>query len=101
MTGKVIVDISVSTDGFVTAANPTADEPTGSGGLRLVEWFSDTDDEQNAEVIERGSTGGGAIIAGRRTYDTSLPWWGADGPTGPARRPVVVLTHEAPQDSPG
>jgi hypothetical protein len=29
----------------------------------------------------------GAVIAGRRTYDTSLPWWGADGPTGP--RPGV------------
>jgi dihydrofolate reductase len=35
----------------------------------------------------------GAIICGRKTYDTSVPWWGADGPTGDARLPVFVLTH--------
>ena len=40
------------------------------------------------------------MIAGRETYDSSVPWWGADGPTGPARRPVFVVTHEAPADSP-
>jgi hypothetical protein len=42
----------------------------------------------------------GAVIAGRRTYDTSLPWWGADGPTGPARVPVFVLSHDEPEDPP-
>ena len=30
------------------------------------------------------------------TYDTSVPWWGADGPTGSARRPVFVVTHNVP-----
>jgi dihydrofolate reductase len=29
-----------------------------------------------------------------------LPWWGADGPTGPERLPVFVLTHEPPHDLP-
>jgi dihydrofolate reductase len=42
----------------------------------------------------------GAVIAGRRTYDDSLPWWGADGPTGPARVPVFVLSHDVPADVP-
>lgn len=37
---------------------------------------------------------------GRETYDTSVPWWGADGPAGSARRPVFVVTHEAPADAP-
>jgi dihydrofolate reductase len=40
----------------------------------------------------------GAVIAGRRTYDQSVPWWGADGPTGPARVPVFVVTHAEPED---
>jgi dihydrofolate reductase len=40
------------------------------------------------------------VICGRRTYDASVPWWEADGPTGPARRPVIVLTHELPATSP-
>jgi dihydrofolate reductase len=31
---------------------------------------------------------------------TSLPWWGADGPTGDARLPVFVVTHDEPDESP-
>jgi dihydrofolate reductase len=44
--------------------------------------------------------GAGAAIAGRNTYDDSLPWWGADGASGEARRPLFVVTHEAPTESP-
>jgi dihydrofolate reductase len=40
------------------------------------------------------------VIAGRRTYDSSVAWWGPDGPSGPARVPVFVVTHEAPEDAP-
>ena len=48
---------------------------------------------------EAAVSGLGAVITGRTTYDTSLPWWGADGPSGDARRPVFVLTHTAPDDT--
>jgi len=41
-----------------------------------------------------------AVITGRDTYDTSVPSWGPDGPSGPARRPVFVVTHGAPAESP-
>jgi dihydrofolate reductase len=40
------------------------------------------------------------VICGRRTYDDSLPFWGADGPTGAARLPVFVVTHNIPQEIP-
>lgn len=40
------------------------------------------------------------MIAGRKTYDDSIPWWGANGPTGPTRRPLFVVTHSAPAESP-
>ena len=30
----------------------------------------------------------------------SIPWWGADGPTGKARVPVFVLSHSKPDQSP-
>lgn len=40
------------------------------------------------------------MICGRTTYDTSLPWWGADGPTGEQRKPVIVITHAVPTDAP-
>ena len=35
---KVIFDISVSLDGFMTAANRQPEEPMGDGGQRLHEW---------------------------------------------------------------
>ena len=97
--GKVVFDISMSLDGFMTAANRRAEEPLGDGGERLHEWAFG-DDERDREVLSGGVKALGAVVAGRRTYDDSVPWWGADGPTGETRVPVFVLTHDAPQDAP-
>lgn len=96
--GTVIFDTSMSLDGFMTAANQTAEQPMGEGGLRLMEWAMG--DERGRELLEGWVSNLGASIAGRRTYDTSVPWWGADGPSGSARRPLFVVTHEAPAESP-
>jgi dihydrofolate reductase len=96
---KVVFDISMSLDGFMTAADPRPDQPMGEGGQRLVEWAFG-ENEQDREVLTMGLGGLGAVIAGRRTYQMSLPWWGADGPTGPARIPVFVLCHRPPGDAP-
>lgn len=57
-------------------------------------------DDRDYEVLAQGVASAGAVIAGRRTYDASLPWWGADGPTGSARLPLFVLTHREPDDQP-
>jgi dihydrofolate reductase len=96
---KVVFVISMSVDGFITAANRRPEEPMGDGGLRLVEWAT-SDDQHSRKVLEEGIAGAGAVIAGRETYDTSLAWWGPDGPTGSARRPVFVVTHQAPTQAP-
>jgi dihydrofolate reductase len=96
---KVTFDISMSLDGFVTAANVRPEEPIGDGGQVLHDWTF-AGDERDREVLAGGAAALGAVIAGRRTYDGSVPWWGADGPTGPARVPVFVLTHEEPGESP-
>jgi dihydrofolate reductase len=90
----VVFDTSMSLDGYMTAAGRTAEEPMGPGGLRLVAWASDTD------YLERQVATLGAVIAGRTTYETSLPWWGPDGPSGSARRPVFVVTHDVPEQPP-
>lgn len=81
---KVVFDMSVSPDGFVKASNATPEQPLGDGGEGLHEWAFG-EDERDREVPAGGVEGSGAIIAGRTTYDDSLPWWGADGPTGEAR----------------
>jgi dihydrofolate reductase len=96
---KVIFDISMSLDGFVTASNVRPEEPLGDGGQRLHEWAFG-EDERNRELLAQAVNSVGAIIAGRRTYEVSVPWWGANGPAGPSRVPVFVLTHTEPEDAP-
>jgi dihydrofolate reductase len=96
---KVIFDMSMSLDGYVKATGRTPEEPLGKGGDRLHEWAMDGG-TRNAELLAAATAEGGAFIGGRRTYDDSLRWWGADGPTGPARLPLFVLTHRAPDDAP-
>ena len=96
---KLIFDISMSLDGFITAANVRPEAGLGDGGERLHEWAFNSADQRNRELLAKGASLG-AIIAGRNTYDLSIPWWGADGPTGPARVPLFVVTHHEPQDIP-
>lgn len=95
--GMVTFDMSMSLDGFVKASNATPEEPLGKGGEKLHEWAMGGD-ERDREVSDRDVEGSGAIIVGRRTYDDSVPFWGADGPHPPT--PVFVVTHEAPKQSP-
>src|SRR5262245_33774112 len=85
--------MSMSLDGFATAAGQTAEEPMGPGGLKLVDWALDEEDARSRELLAAGVGSAGAVIVGRRTYDTSVAWWGDDGPTGDARLPVFVVTH--------
>jgi dihydrofolate reductase len=92
-------DISMSLDGFITGPNVRADEPLGDGGERLHEWALGRD-ERSREVLAEAGKELGAVICGRTTYDHSLPSWDADGPTGPARKPVFVVTHSGPEDGP-
>jgi dihydrofolate reductase len=95
--GSIVFDTSMSLDGFMTAGNQTPEEPMGEGGQRLVDWAFDADDASR-RLLEQAIDGLGAVICGRRAYDSSLRWWGADGPSGPARRPVFVVTHEPPAE---
>jgi dihydrofolate reductase len=96
---KVTFDMSMSLDGFIEAADPTPEQPLGIGGERLHEWAFG-EDERDRNVLAEGGRAVGAVIAGRRTYDASVAFWRADGPTGPARLPVIVVTHVPPPESP-
>src|SRR5215469_4716028 len=95
----VIFDISVSLDGYVTAAGVRPEEPMGDGGQRLHEWTFG-DDERGRDVLADSASTVGATIAGRRTYDLSVPWWGPDGPGGAARTPTFIVSHGTPAQVP-
>ena len=95
----VILEISMSLDGYVTAAGVRPEEPMGDGGQQLHEWAFGAD-ERGREVLAESERNVGASIAGRRTYDLSLPWWGPDGPGGAARTPTFIVSHGVPGQVP-
>jgi len=99
MTNNVVLDISMSLDGFVTADGRSPEEPLGGGGERLHEWLLNGSEEDHAMLAQAGR-GTAAVITGRRNYEDSVRWWGSDGPTGDARLPVFVVSHGRPDELP-
>jgi dihydrofolate reductase len=95
---KVIIDMSMSLDGFIAAPNDVPGNGLGDDGMRLHNWMFD-----DPAVFERLygdlTHETGAVVMGRRTYDNSVPEWGGKGPLGDV--PCFVLTHgNVPQVDP-
>jgi dihydrofolate reductase len=94
---KLVFNISVSLDGYLTGPHQTVKEPLGENGEFLHEWAFNGGPENAAHFQELlGSAG--AIICGRKTYDDSLPYWDTNGPT-PNGLPLFVVTHRPLADS--
>lgn len=94
---KVVFDISISVDGFITADGWTPNNPLGDGGNQLHEWYFQAD-QALRDNVPGSLKNVGAIICGKVTYETSA--WGKGGPHSPT--PVFVVTDEAgkpPADS--
>jgi dihydrofolate reductase len=94
----VIYDKSMSIDGFIAGANMRLEAGLGDDGERLHDWVFKH--PAGLELIRREVDRLGAVICGRRTYDMSIPHWGADGPTSEARVPLFVVSHGVPDDVP-
>ena len=112
--GKVVVDITMSLDGYVAGPNPTLEEPLGKNGEELHEWVVQTEAWREQHGLEGGEPGQdseltservasvGAHVMGRKMFSggsgpweddpRSMGWWG-DNP--PFHVPVFVLTHHA------
>ena len=71
---RIIADISVSLDGFVTGPDPSPDNGLGTGGEALNTWASDDPDDR--WVLREGTATSGAVVLGRHLFDA------ADGPNG-------------------
>lgn len=101
--GKVVVDLSVSLDGFVAGRDDGPELPLGRGGEALFAWMSAGPESNRVErrlnppdaskvVVDEWMTECGAMISGRRTFDIANGW--ANG--HPIDVPIFVVTHEAP-----
>jgi dihydrofolate reductase len=111
---RLILDISMSLDGFVAGPNQTLEEPLGESGERLHEWafaaaswreahgLAGGETNVDSEVIEEAVRNTGATVMGRRMFSggegswdddpNADAWWGDDPPF---HHPVFILTHHA------
>lgn len=99
MTGSVIVDITMSVDGFVAGRNDGLGRGLGEGGEPIHDWIMGGEwtyakgPAFAAEGVDRAQLDdmqarAGAVIVGRRMYDV-VDGWG-DEPAFP--QPVFVMT---------
>lgn len=99
----VIVDISMSLDGFVTAADPDEAHGLGVGGEPIHHWAVGHKTDVDQDILDRTTERTGAVVMGRRLFDI------IDGPHGWSEEmgygaersqaggpPIVVVTHQAP-----
>ncbi|HZE33855.1 MAG TPA: SRPBCC domain-containing protein [Actinoallomurus sp.] len=97
---RVVVDITMSLDGYVTAPGADPEHGLGVGGEPLHAWVTDQRTPRDAEILRTSFTGTGAVIMGRRLFDV------VDGPSGwndevgygydqdqTVAPPVFVVTH--------
>lgn len=93
----VVLDVSVSLDGFSAGPNIRMEEPMGDGGERLHEWHAGQGPNGEVDLgVAREFDGTvGATVIGRRTFDLGLrPWGGTPFPGVPA----FVVTHRTRED---
>jgi dihydrofolate reductase len=94
--GSVVIDMSMSLDGYIAAPNDNPEQGLGEDGMRLHNWaFDDPSvfERLYGDLLEET----GAVIMGRRTYDNSIQEWGGKGPLGDV--PCFVVTHRPPAGS--
>jgi dihydrofolate reductase len=97
---KVIADITMSLDAFVTAPNAGPEAGLGDDGMPLHDWVfrgHEIDQAVLAETTERS----GAVVMGRKLFDVvdSPGGWGDDigyGAHNVGRPPFFVVTHAPP-----
>jgi hypothetical protein len=94
---KVVLDVSISLDGFTTGPDVSPHEPGGHDGERLREWMAGNgpDGALDLRVRQDVDTTVGAAVIGRRTFDGGVgPWGGTPWPGIPS----FVVTHRTRDD---
>jgi dihydrofolate reductase len=72
---RIIADISMSLDGFITGPDAGPDNGLGVGGAPIHEWaFSD--DPADSRIMREATARSGAVVLGRRLFDV------VDAPSG-------------------
>lgn len=96
---RVVCDMSISLDGYVTGPNDSRDNPFGDGAGSLHDWMFDAATDADRALLQSMLDGCGAIVMGRTSFDKNEGdgGWGDGGPVGDT--PTFVVTHHAPTTS--
>jgi len=84
--GKVILNVSMSLDGYIAGPNHSVTKGMGEGGERLHDWMFKEEFKTNtinADVVKEIFDTSGAFLMGRRWFDHGDP---RDQPDGFRRR---------------
>lgn len=85
--GNVMVDLSVSLDGYIAGPNDGPSNPLGDGGAALFTWMNAGPErnrvdkwlcppDESKQIVEGWMSETGAMISGRRTFDIAIGWKG-------------------------
>jgi dihydrofolate reductase len=88
---KVISEISMSLDGFVTGPNVRVGNGMGDDGDRLHDWRFDAKTETDDAIVDEIYASTGAVVIGKRMFDVGFEPWGDPPPFG---MPVFIVTHD-------
>lgn len=99
---NVVIDISMSLDGYVTGPDVDQEHGLGRGGEVLHSWVFEGNEADRA-VLDAAFTETGAVIQGRTLFDfidgpngwNEEMGYGAQG-DGKYAPPIFVLTHQPP-----
>jgi dihydrofolate reductase len=98
--GQVILEISISLDGFVAGPNIRPEVPLGENGTLLHDWMFKYKTERDTAMSDAFIKSIGAVLVGGRTYhdaiDNDKGWGGAN----PFTMPAIVVTTRVPQNAP-
>jgi dihydrofolate reductase len=95
----VIGDITVSLDGYVTGPGADVEHGLGQHADGLHAWALDSDHPVDRGVLQRHAAASGAVLMGRRTFDTVDRSWSTErgyGADQDARPPFFVVTSTEP-----
>ena len=90
--GKVVINMSMSLDGFITEPNEVVGNPLGDDPGRLHDWMFDAKTETDDAILDEIYASTGAVLIGKRMFDVGFEPWGDPPPFG---MPVFVVTHES------
>jgi dihydrofolate reductase len=102
--GNLVLDMSMSLDGFITGPGDGPGNGLGVDGHRLHAWLAQGDGidpltyrpDGPSSVVFDEMLATGAVLVGRRTFDIARHWDG-DHHEGV---PIFVPTHQVPDDPP-